>query len=200
MIKAIVFDMGGVLVNDDWPAYAKVVAQKHGIDEEEYLKFHIDLTHAKHDVGMCTTTEFVQEISDHFNIHLSLEEFDKDTLEIFHPINMELMDLIGSLKGKYLLGMLSDNNPLFVERYRNTLKLDRYFDFQIFSCEAKMSKPRDEIYKLMLVTASLRPDEIVFIDDKKRNLKPAKKLGIHTILFTDAIKMVEEFKRLGIDV
>ncbi len=200
MIKTIVFDFGGIFCHDDHPAYAKLIAQKHDVDADEFLKYLIDITHTKHDIGMCTDDEFVQELNDHFNINMSMEEYDKDTVEIFHPINNELWDLLKQLKGNYRLGVLSNNNPLFVERFRELNKLDEYFDFQIFSCEAKMRKPDSEIYKLMLKTADCEPDEIVFIDDKTANLKPAKHLGIKTILFSDPAQMVEEFKRLGIDV
>ncbi len=200
MIKTIVFDFGGIFSHDDHPAYAKLIAQKHDVNADEFLKYLIDITHTKHDIGMCTDEEFVQDLNDHFNINMSIEEYDKDTVEIFHPINNEMWDLLKELKGKYRLGILSNNNPLFVERFRELHKLDEYFDFQIFSCEAKMRKPDEEIYKLMLKTADCEPNEIVFIDDKKHNLKPAKHLGIKTILFTDPVQMLEEFKRLGIDV
>lgn len=200
MIKAIVFDMGGVLINDDWPAYADFLSEKYGIDADEYLKFHIDLTHSKHDVGKCTTEEFIQEIRDHFNINITVEEFDKETLEIFHPIHKELWELIRSLKEFYTLGVLSNNNPLFVSRYRKMLDLDSHFNFQIFSCEAKMRKPEESIYKLMLITAGLRPEEIVFVDDKRKNLEPAEKLGITTVLFKDPVQLMEDLKSAGVGI
>jgi len=199
LIKTIVFDFGGIFCNDDHPAHAKLVAQKHDVNADEFLDYLIEITHTKHDIGMCTDDDFIQDLNDHFGINMSLEEYDADTVEIFHPINNELWDVLKEWKGKYRLGLLSNNNPLFVDRFRKLNKLDAVFDFQIFSCEAKIRKPDPEIYKLLIKTAACSPDEIVFIDDKKKNLKPAKHLGIKTILFKDPVQLIEELKDLGIE-
>jgi putative hydrolase of the HAD superfamily len=60
------------------------------------------------------------------------------------------------------------------------------FDGVVISSRIKAIKPELEIYRYLLDTYQLEPDETVFIDDLPENLAAASSLGIHTIRFVDA--------------
>ncbi|PIR04638.1 MAG: hypothetical protein COV57_03370 [Candidatus Liptonbacteria bacterium CG11_big_fil_rev_8_21_14_0_20_35_14] len=58
-----------------------------------------------------------------------------------------------------------------------------YFDEVIISAEVGINKPDPKIYSLALDKIKSNPEESIFIDDLEKNLEPAKKLGIATILY-----------------
>lgn len=52
------------------------------------------------------------------------------------------------------------------------------------------------IYKYLLETYNLNPDECIFIDDSVANINAANELGIHGIVYTDIENLRKEFKRI----
>ena len=68
------------------------------------------------------------------------------------------------------------------------------FDGKVISAEEGMRKPDPRIYPLAAERMGLAPEEIVFVDDLGFNLKPAKQLGMTTILHTDAATTIPQLE------
>lgn len=78
---------------------------------------------------------------------------------------------------------------------------DDLFDVQVISAVEGMRKPDPRIYPLAAERMSLPPEEIVFVDDLGFNLKPARALGMATVLHTSAASTIGELERiLGVDL
>src|SRR5690606_1482058 len=67
-----------------------------------------------------------------------------------------------------------------------------YFDAEILSCNEGCAKPDDQIYQLAFDKIVARPNQCLFIDDKTKNLKTARKFGMHTILATNVSQIVKD--------
>lgn len=75
------------------------------------------------------------------------------------------------------------------------------FDAQVISAAEGMRKPDPRIYPIAAERMGLAPEEIVFVDDLGFNLKPARALGMVTVLHTDAASTIGELERiLGVDL
>jgi HAD superfamily hydrolase (TIGR01509 family) len=59
-------------------------------------------------------------------------------------------------------------------------------------------KPARRIYEVALAMSQAEPDGSVFIDDRERNLEPARSIGMRTIRFTDAPRLCQELAELGV--
>ena len=70
------------------------------------------------------------------------------------------------------------------------------FDAQVISAQEGMRKPDPRIYPLAAQRMELDPADIVFVDDLGFNLKPARALGMTTVLHVDAAATVPELQRL----
>lgn len=81
---------------------------------------------------------------------------------------------------------------------KEALSFLEYMDGGVFSYEDHLIKPDTEIYELLLSRYGLKAEECVFMDDTEKNLPPAKRLGIHTILFQDREQAVSELEKLGV--
>ncbi len=66
-----------------------------------------------------------------------------------------------------------------------------FFDVKVFSCIEGVIKPDRKIYEITLKKLGVKPEEVVFVDDKEENVKAAQDIGINTILFKNS----EQFKK-----
>ena len=112
--------------------------------------------------------------------------------------NKELFKLAFKLKKQgYKIGILSDQ--LYLSADVLTSKKDmKHFNPVIISCYVGLRKPDIKIYKLFIKKSKLKAKEIVFIDNRSWNLKPARKLGMKTILFKDNMQCIDKLKKMGI--
>ena len=210
-IKAIIFDVGGVL-----QLYQKSTTLKrphHSVHEYVAKKFKkdldswfdsIDTAYSKSMGGKIKSSIAISSIAKNLNTnkkHLSTL-FNKAYKKLLGK-NQELYNLAHNLKSQgYIIGILSDqwalSKPMLMPK-----KDIKDFDITIASCDVGIRKPNPEIYKLLIKKLkqknnSINPSEIVFIDNRKWNLPQAKKLGIKTILFKNNKQLIKELKKLGV--
>lgn len=78
-------------------------------------------------------------------------------------------------------------------------RFDQLFDVLVISGEEGIRKPQPAIYAIAAERMGLEPGEIVFLDDLKGNLKPARALGMATVHHTDAAASIAQLEeRLGV--
>ena len=65
----------------------------------------------------------------------------------------------------------------FIEFLR-TKEVYKYFDGEVVSCYEKVVKPDAEIYRILVDRYDLKPEETLFIDDRKSNVEAAESEGI----------------------
>lgn len=70
------------------------------------------------------------------------------------------------------------------------------FDPVIYSWQVELAKPQKEIFELALHELGAPPENIIFIDDKPEHIKGATSVGMHTILFEDTNKTIQQIRRL----
>jgi epoxide hydrolase-like predicted phosphatase len=90
-------------------------------------------------------------------------------------------------------GLLS--NSWGQERY-DRATLGELFDVVVISGEVGMRKPTPEIYALAAERLDRDPERIVFVDDLPGNLKPARAIGMATVLHRDAPTTLAELEEL----
>ncbi|KAJ7341361.1 hypothetical protein JRQ81_005369 [Phrynocephalus forsythii] len=74
--------------------------------------------------------------------------------------------------------------------------LRRHFDRVIQSCRVGLQKPDRRIYEHALKELQAKPEEVIFLDDIGANLKPAREMGIATILVEDADSALRKLQDL----
>ena len=104
-----------------------------------------------------------------------------------------MQDLLEKLKSLgYTLGLISNTVPPTALSIKQGGGY-KMFDFCVLSCEVGFQKPDSDIYDIGLEQINDIPhSNILYIDDVKRNLIPAKKLGMKVILATDSGNLLKE--------
>lgn len=192
MIKAIFFDMGGVLRDLDMERCKRNYRALGWADIEEY----VDSAHQKQFIGdfekgLIDTPEFVRLCLEHCAPGTTEEQVKSTFLTMLADIvEKQKMDFLKELKVMgYKLFILSNNNPLssaqFVEKCTEA-GLDYYGTFTdtYYSFHLKMMKPSLEIYETTAKMSGFAPEEILFVDDAAHNIEGAKAAGFKTLLFT----------------
>ena len=194
MIKAIIFDIGGVMFDESLSPNYKDIAESLNIKHKRFLPVKDTyLNMAK--IGKLNGREFIRKIADELNIDFNML-YQKWTERYREKIiNQDMTNLVKRLKrNKYKTVVLSNTNELHAQiNYKRGLYSN--FDHVFLSNELKIAKPDKKIYRYVLKNLKLKPGECIFIDDKEDNVNVAKKLGIKSIVFEDyntLIKKLEE--------
>ena len=184
MIKAIIWDMGGVLISEDNSKLRSAWEKRLHLSPNELMRvvFHHPLA-PKLFTGEEHPDKMWQQIGEQFN--LSAEDTKQLSIDFWGKPNWhkDVIDYITSLKEQYKLAVLSDawitTRETVKERINNDL-----FDIIMFSAEERLRKPGPEIFQHMLSQLDVKPNEAIFVDDRLVNVEGAQKVGIHSTLYT----------------
>jgi putative hydrolase of the HAD superfamily len=105
--------------------------------------------------------------------------------------------MLGAVKAARDAGVRTGliSNSWGVHRYPQQM-MDELFDGVVISGLVGIRKPAPEIYAMGAEAIGLAPQECVFVDDLGFNLKPAKELGMATVLHSDSEQTVAELEDL----
>ncbi len=207
MIKAIVFDLGGVLVPLNREACIDAF-RAIGVDGfanmlDKYVQGGFFLEYEK---GLIDTDRFREIIKESIEDREYAKNLDNSLIDkamgaFLGPIAQFKLDLLIELKRSYPLYMLSNTNPIAIEVVRpffnySNLKMEEFFNRLFLSYEMKMAKPDTDIFIKMIKEIGLPANEILFIDDAIANIKSAESVGLTTIFYTDDLDLKKEIYRL----
>src|SRR3989339_1932197 len=201
-IKAILFDVGGVLALGEnsrlengkfIPSGVHLnMAKKLNISIDQYID-SIDTAYVSAITGKLSKKEVIETLSKNFKIpSKKLKKLYLDSYKKNFKQNKELFKELFKLKKQgYKIAILSDQWFLSKEALMPD-KFYQNFDEVIVSCDVGIRKPNKEIYQLAVKRLNLSPHEILFVDNQKWNILPAKKLGMDTILFKSNKQLFSE--------
>lgn len=200
IIKTVIFDLGGVLV--DWnPDYVF----KTIFDTQEEMKWFYDNIctpdwNEEQDAGrdLQEATELlVKKFPDHEkNIRAYYGRWEEmlkgpihDTVEIFKELKED-----GGYQLLALTNWSHQTFPIALARF----DFLHWFDGKVVSGEEKTRKPFLDIYETIIERFNVDPSTAVYIDDNARNLIPAKSLGMQTIHFESGMQLRQDLKALHV--
>ena len=209
MIKAVLFDCGGVLT------YPKGGYWPRSVDRDQILgrELHIDLNKAalamqKHggilDEGQLITglghelelrKRFLKKMNGELDAGLNDSEIEQLAASLtYNDARYALYDdtkpMLDKFADRYKIGFLSNAMPSMVRALTNLGITDRLSCFTV-SCLENCQKPEERIYRLALRELGLEPGDCVFVEDLRENLLAARRIGIH------AIRMARPFYYAG---
>lgn len=198
MIKAIIFDLGGVLIDVDMNrCFHNIKAL--GVDVDSLTKTSsesnapvstvcegVTISGALHEyqIGKIPTDKFITMIQQISTPGTTRQQ----VLDAWNSCLLTLpkykLDFVKQLRNEgyatYLLSNTNDAHWKYILETSFPEPAENYFDKLFLSQEMGMAKPNPEIYAEVLRQISTPADECLFIDDSSANCKAAETLGIHT--------------------
>jgi len=198
MIKAIIFDFGGPIV--EWKEGFEKTYSKHeklrGLESGAIHNLFQAYTQGAMVGDFSSVSDFFEKTKP--AISLTLEELNEiyDEANALMYLRPEMEKYIVELKKKYRIGLLS-NFTSGLERFlQEVFKISKLFDVVVSSYDVKMRKPDPRIYQYTLEQLGTHPQETVFIDDLEENVEGAIPLGINAMLFNDSKQCIADLNNL----
>jgi epoxide hydrolase-like predicted phosphatase len=199
-VRAVVFDWGGVM--EALPSHATVVAWERRLALAPGTLPGVmwwNDAWRQLSVGAITNEEYAQHVAHGLNLP------DADAAESFlnelygkDRFNREVAAAVRALRGRYKIGLLTNNFPGVEKVILDKLGFDVHteFDVCINSAEVGLRKPDPAIFYLTLDQLNVEPQQTLFVDDILRNVDSARELGIHTVQFVDPGTSLRELEML----
>jgi putative hydrolase of the HAD superfamily len=200
-IRAIFWDVGGVLLTNAWDHMQRAQALKHFRMEEDEDEFHNrhEMVVSSFERGKITLDEYLDRTVFHRPRPFSPEAFRDYMFSLSQPFPAVLQCAQSlSSSGKYFMGTIN-NESRELNYYRiDTFGLRNIFRLFISSCFVGLRKPESGIYRLALEVTQIPAAECCFIDDRTLNLECAAKLGMHTIEMDSLDQLREDLKKMDV--
>ena len=195
MIKAIFFDIGGVLLDTRLLAGRFAMAFKPRDAKKFWHEINLRV------IPLCknqiSEAQFCMQMADSEGISrakVPKNLWTKDFKKLV-AIDKKVLGIAKQLRQKYKVGIISNTLGRHVKIMRKMGIFD-YFDAAIFSNEAGMTKDSKDIFLIAAKSIRVKPRECIFVDDMYEFVNVAKSAGMKGILYKTPQKLESELKRL----
>ena len=200
MIKNILFDQGGVIVDLDSKRCIDALLRLGMKDPEKFIGLYAQSgPFAALEAGTMSVDEFHRVLLPQFPATISTDELDAAFESFIVGIPLHRLQAITQLRRSFKTYILSNTNPIMMNGVlarcfaQEGKTAHDYFDGLILSYEAGCCKPDRRIFDYAVERFGIRPEESLFLDDGQVNVDAARQLGFHAALvepgteFTDII-------------
>ena len=195
-IKAVIFDLGGVLVRPEDRAPRTKLGLRFGKSYAEMDRVVFNKSSYRASIGEITSREHWQFVMHSLDLPESEIESFYDQFFGGDVVDYEIIKTITALRPQYTTALLSnawdDLRQLMVKKW----KIESAFDQIFISAEIGIAKPDERIYKFTLEKLGIAPEEAVFVDDFIENIEAARVLGMHGIHFKEPEAAMRELRDL----
>ncbi len=200
MIKAVIFDVGGVLLRTHDQSYRRKWETRLGLEPggAARLIFNSDLGRQAQ-VGRVTLQDVWAWAGELLGLSAGeLAAFERD-FWAGDRLDQDLARIVRELHTRYRTALLSNSWVRDGRALAEELGLSDALDVCVVSAEVGVVKPDPRIYRIALERLAVLPAEAVFVDDFVENVDAARRLGMQTIHFTDPLlarRQLEDMARL----
>lgn len=198
MIKNIIFDLGGVILNIDYHRTSRA------FQELEIKEFDALYSQAQQsdlfdllETGMISPEAFRKQVRELVGIPLKDSQIDTAWNAMLLDLPKERIAILQAAKSNYNTFLLSNTNVIHLDSYTDQLQkehgiksLGELFKKEYYSHEIKLRKPNNEAFEYVLTANHLKAEETLFIDDSIQHIEGAQSIGINTF-FMDAKRNLE---------
>jgi len=184
-ITTFFLDIGGVLLTNGWDhSIRRRAADKFELDYEEMNERH-HLTFDTYEEGKLSLNEYLDRVIFYQDRPFSRQEFKTFMFAQSQPYP-EMIEMIRNLKTQYGLKVAAvSNEGRELNAYRiRQFELGTFIDFFVSSCFVHYRKPDADIYRIALDIAQVRPDQVLYLEDRAMFVDVAQSLEIRGIVHT----------------
>ncbi len=190
-LNAIIFDLGGVLLNLDFKK-SFLAFKKLGFKEIEQEMSRLlyslpagndeSLFHL-YEKGLIDSDQFRDALRELAAGQVTDDEINRAWTAMLLDIHEENVSILEKIRGSYRIFLLSNTNAIHIEslhRRKDYPGIASMFEKVYYSHELKMRKPDPEIFEHVIKDAGLSPGNSLFIDDSIHNVEAARNVGLQT--------------------
>jgi len=198
-IRALFWDVGGVLLTNAWDRTERAGALDHfQLDQKEFHERH-EMVVSSFERGKITLDEYLDRTVFYRPRPFTLEDFREFMFSLSKPFP-EVLRFAQTLtdSGKYFMGTINNESRELNYHRIEKFGLRKIFRLFISSCFVGLRKPERDIYRLALETTQIPAEQCCFVDDRALNLECAAKLGMKTVEMRQLEQLQADLAKLGV--
>ncbi|MEI7846215.1 MAG: HAD family phosphatase [Chloroflexota bacterium] len=195
-IKAIYFDLGGVILRTEDKTPRAILGSEFGMSYEEIDRFVFESkTSALASIGKVTEEEHWLDVTRRLN--LPETEMPRIRTAFFSGdrVDQDIIDLLRSLRKTHKTGLIS-NAWDDLRRWIISQEFDDAFDFITISAEFGIAKPDARIYQYALENLGVEAQQAIFVDDVEKNISACEVMGMHGVHFRSTQQAMADIRQL----
>lgn len=199
MIKNIIFDLGGILLNIDFNIATKNF-KKLGVNafDQFFRQDHASELFSNLETGKISPIQFYHSFLSETGITITYEELTEAWNSLLLDFPLDRIELLEELRKDYNLYLFSNTNQIHYDAFTASFKaltgknFNDYFKKAYYSHEIGLRKPHTQAFEFILKEQHLIPSETLFIDDTFPNVQAAKLLGLKTIHINGSMTILDK--------
>jgi glucose-1-phosphatase len=200
-VRAIIFDIGRVLIRIDVGRAMKGMASGLSLSPEElWSAIENDPRWKDWQEGRISARDWHLHMQRRFGGSATFEEFTENWNLVLDPEPIHGKELFEKLSKKYRLALLSNTDPIHVAHMEPRYDFFSYFPARVYSCSVGTTKPSPIIYREALRACQVRAEEAVYVDDIGAYVRAAQQLGMAGIQFQSPEQLVSSLRELGLTI
>ncbi len=199
MPKAVIFDLGKVLLDFDYTRAIERLLPRCGASLEELRRVLMqDSVLIAYETGLVSTPGFFQRLGAATGYRGSFEEFQAGFGDIFTPIE-PMIALHAELRARAVpTYIFSNTNELAVQFIRARFPFFANFDGYVLSYEQRTMKPAPGMYEVAEQMSGLRGADLFYLDDRPENVEAGWQRGWQGVIHTDPAQSRAALEQTGI--
>lgn len=195
MIKAVIFDYGGVLAEEGFREGLKAIARSNGLDPESFFMTADELIYETgYVIGMAQESDYWDVVRKKTGIRGEDDDLREEILKRF-ILRQEVIEYVKRIKNSGLITAILSDQTNWLEEIAEETSLYQHFDHVFNSFRIKKGKRDPSVFRDVCNAMGLNPSEVIFVDDNIENIKRASSEGLNVIHFRDMEGFEEEIRR-----
>jgi glucose-1-phosphatase len=200
-IRAVIFDIGRVLIRIDVNRATKRMASRLSLSAKElWSAIEKDPRWKDWQEGRILARDWHLHIKQRFGGSATFEQFVETWNQVLDPEPILGKELFEKLSKKHRLALLSNTDPIHVEFMEKRYEFFSYFPARVYSCAVGATKPSPIIYREALRACRVRAEEALYIDDIAAYVEAAQRLGMAGVQFRSPEQLASSFGEMGIEI
>ena len=191
ILKAVIFDFGGVMADEGFKEGLKTIGIKNRLDPDNFFKTAEELIYqTDYIIGRTDESTFWNTLREKTGVTETDEELREEILKRF-TLRTKMINLVKKLKSSGLATAILSDQTNWLDDINQKQPFYHHFDYIFNSFTLKKSKKDPSIFRDACYAIGFKPEEVLFVDDNIENIKRALSAGLKVVHF----KNMDDFER-----
>ena len=200
MIKAVLFDFGGVLAEEGFREGLMAIARKKNLDEQSFFKTAEEIIYKTGYVtGKAKEKIFWEALSKETGVK---DDYRRLRLEILRRFVLRpgMLSIAGKIRDAGMVVAILSDQTNWLDEINSKKPFYNRFDYVFNSYVLGKSKKDSSVFRDVAKIIGIKPHLILFVDDNSHHIKRASEAGMRTIHFTSIESFKSQLEAFGIKI
>ena len=198
MHKAVLLDLGGVVLDIDFHRVFDSWAKDSGVDKSLfYHQWSQDKAYKQHEVGEISFQQYSAHLTRTLGVSMSDACWQKGWNALWVGAYGAVIELLPQLAQKYTLCAFSNTNATHAASFNHHFGTElSHFETLYLSQKVGQRKPDPKAFLSVCERMGYAPKDVVFLDDILENVTGAKAAGLEAYLTRGETQVASQLKKL----